>query len=81
MANHEPLLVINYPNHSSLVIVTKFRWSNEIKTNIILAAASSVASAFEHAQNAQIRIILRMHKVSSGSLLSIYMLCSGQLRP
>ena len=28
--------------------------------------------AFDHAQNAQIQIILRMHKVSSGPLLSIH---------
>ena len=29
-------------------------------------------SAFEHAQNAQIQTILHMHKVSSGTLLSIH---------
>ena len=35
-------------------------------------------SAFEHTQNAQIQIILSMHKVSSGPLLSIYTFCSIQ---
>ena len=33
-------------------------------------------SAFEHAQNAQIHIILHMRKVSSGHLLSIEIFCS-----
>ena len=32
-------------------------------------------SVFELAQNAQIQIILRMRKVSSGSLLSIHAFC------
>ena len=32
----------------------------------------------EHAQNAQIQIILRMHKVSSGPLLSIQTFCNIQ---
>ena len=34
--------------------------------------------AFEHAQNVLIHIILRMRKVSSGSLLSIDIFCSSQ---
>ena len=44
-------------------------------------------NVYEHAQYAQIRIILRMHKVSSGHLLSIHTLhpssdsVSGQWRP
>ena len=32
-------------------------------------------SAFEHAQNAQIQIIRRMHEVSSGTLLSSHTFC------
>ena len=35
-------------------------------------------SAFEHVQNAQVQIILRMRKVSSGHLLSINTLYSIQ---
>ena len=35
-------------------------------------------SAFEHAQNAQIQIILHMRKASSGPLLSISTFCSIQ---
>ena len=35
-------------------------------------------SSFEHAQNAQIQIILRMHKISPGPLLSIHIFCSIQ---
>ena len=35
-------------------------------------------SAFEHAQNVQIHIILRMRKVSFGRLLSIHTFCSIQ---
>ena len=33
-------------------------------------------SAFEHAQNARIHIILRMRKVSSGHMVSIETVCS-----
>ena len=35
-------------------------------------------SVFEHVQNAQIQIILHMHKVSSGPLLYIHAFCSIQ---
>ena len=38
---------------------------------IIIRAASRVKRAFEHVQNTQIQIILRMRKVSSGHLRSI----------
>ena len=33
-------------------------------------------SALEHVQNAQIQLILHMHKVSSGPVLSVHTFCS-----
>ena len=40
---------------------------------VIIWAYVKLKSAFEHAQNASIQIILRMRKVSSGLLLSIHL--------
>ena len=45
---------------------------------MILTGPSEAKSAFDYAQNAQIQIILRMRKVSSGLLLFIHTLCSIQ---
>ena len=45
----------------------------------ILWAATSENKCFEHVHNAQIQIIVRMRKLSYGSLLSIQTLCSIQL--
>ena len=41
-----------------------------------ILAPSCKKKAFEHAHNAQTQITLRMRKVSSGPLLSIYTFCS-----